>query len=254
MQNRIVFLCAILFALVTTTIAQEHQLDLKTGKVLLDPENSLAKLSAITPLSLENRPSGTLVLGISNGSVPVQTELVEPLQFISRRAYYVWVSARSKPADWSAANIQEIYELKPAWKLDPALSEPVTLDWAVEGELISVRAMTFFDPSDQSILASLTDRSYEVLEIDGLIRSVTVKIPISDLSNLADLPWVYWIEPITPPLEINNLVERTNHRVPALEKGAGLYDLSGKGVVVGEWDGGGAQKRSILSGAFEPYC
>jgi len=243
MQNRIVFLCAILFALVTTTIAQEHQLDLKTGKVLLDPENSLAKLSAITPLSLENRPSGTLVLGISNGSVPVQTELVEPLQFISRRAYYVWVSARSKPADWSAANIQEIYELKPAWKLDPALSEPVTLDWAVEGELISVRAMTFFDPSDQSILASLTDRSYEVLEIDGLIRSVTVKIPISDLSNLADLPWVYWIEPITPPLEINNLVERTNHRVPALEKGAGLYDLSGKGVVVGEWDGGGAQKH-----------
>lgn len=243
MQNRIVFLCAILFALITTTTAQEHHLGLKSGSVLLDPQTALVSSSEVSQFSDKDRNSGAIVLGIAEGSIPVRTSKVEPLHFIGGNSYYVWVTEGVDQEAWSQAGFDAIYEIDPEWKIDPALNDPSALDWALDGDEISVRALTFLEPDQESIKYSLSDRSYENLEVDHLIKAVTVKIPVTAIAELASLPWVYWLEPITPPLETNNLVERTNHRVLVLEKGAGLYDLSGKGVVVGEWDGGGADKH-----------
>ncbi len=57
--------------------------------------------------------------------------------------------------------------------------------------------------------------------------------------KLAELPWIYWIEPVSPEPETNNWDERTNHRVPFVEPGASHLSLTGKNVVMGEWDGTG---------------
>jgi len=243
MQNRIVFLCAILCALITTSKAQEHHLELKSGSVILDSKNTLVNSSEVLLFSDKDRKSGAIALGITAGSIPVHTSIVEPLHYVGQSAYYVWLSAGTNEQDWKKAGFDGMFKLEPQWKIDPALNDPTSLDWALDEDQISIRALTFVDPDQESIRTSISDRSYEIVEMDHLIKAITVKLPVSAIAELASLPWVYWLEPITPPLETNNLVERTNHRVPMLEKGAGLYDLSGKGVVVGEWDGGGAQKH-----------
>lgn len=126
----------------------------------------------------------------------------------------------------------DYYSLPALYKLDPYVNEQISFD---ENITVLVNIYTI----DSTILSSLNELG-TTGEYDYLNRSINISIKGDNLQNLTKLPFVYWIEMPPPALETNNLRERTNHRVPLLENFASTYSLTGKGVVMGEWDGGGA--------------
>lgn len=183
-----------------------------------------------------NNERGTFGLGITLGGTPKNSEHIKITKYTGSNQYYVWVGEKATRVEAEKCGFSEIYALQPSWKIAPELVE-IESD---SSRVLEARCFTFLNLNNVKIIGSLQEK-YQILEVDKLTNSVTLSITADDLQELADLPWFYWVEPSTPELELNNLVERTNHRVPVLEGPTSTYKLNGKNVVVGEWDGSGAQ-------------
>ncbi len=127
----------------------------------------------------------------------------------------------------------DYYNLPPIWKIDPYLSDSI----GSFGERIEVTINLYhYNNAIQETL-----ESYGTLSTyNHLNRSINIELSTESFSQLLQLAFVYWVELPAPSLETHNLRERTNHRVPLLNTVNGPYQLTGKGVVMGEWDGGGA--------------
>ena len=171
-------------------------------------------------------------------NVLLESTKVRIEQYVGNNFYYVWVDNTVTKEDIEQANLEAIYLLQPEWKIAPELN---AIQSNQKDSLIEVKAFTLLALDHSAMHSGLASKGLTVLNKDNLSNCLTLKLRAKDLNHLADLPWFYWIELIPPPLELHNLVERTNHRVPPLEGKESLYKLDGKDVVVGEWDGSGAQ-------------
>lgn len=174
-----------------------------------------------------------------------QKNLLSPylkfIQYMPDQSWYVQLKQPISAELVESTSIRSIQAIRKAWKLSPDLDDPALISWALKDEGRIRLRVSLLAPVDLNVVkkdmaaAGATD-----LLTHGQSDALELTIAMSGMGALADIPEVYWIEPVPPPVETNNLVERTNHRVPMLEKNAGIYDLTGRNVVVGEWDGGGA--------------
>ncbi|MCB9245794.1 MAG: S8 family serine peptidase [Flavobacteriales bacterium] len=129
--------------------------------------------------------------------------------------------------------------IRPSWKKHALLDElsPDPVD-------STVFVTAYFHEWDESKDLTLLSRIGATSIVpQQLTLSYRFHLPSGSLPILLSSPEIYWLEPAEFPLELNNWVERTNHRVPWVDKGAGKYQLSGKGVAVGEWDGTAADQH-----------
>lgn len=66
--------------------------------------------------------------------------------------------------------------------------------------------------------------------------TATIRVPKKKLQDLANLPFVQWVEPIDPPMVAENVPGKGNHRSSILD--FGTRNLQGNGIRMGIWDGG----------------
>jgi hypothetical protein len=168
------------------------------------------------------------VLHIPEGDWP---ESLKKSVYLDRTLYFVRL-----PHEQASNMPSGIYALQPNWKLDPVLED--SLANTPEG-ILKVEVNYSFVSSEE-FQKDLESLGGLFVEEHPLSKSCLIQIPSKKLSSILDLPYVYWAELPMPELEMNNLRERTNHRVPAVENFKNTYRLTGKNVIVGEWDGGGA--------------
>lgn len=163
------------------------------------------------------------------------------IQYMPEQSWYIQLN-RTIPADLiESTAILAIHGIEEEWKLSPELDDPAMISWALkDAGNIRLRVSLLADANNPVLRSDLGIAGAFDLVVQGQSDMLELTIAMSGIAKLADIAEVYWIEPVPPPVEANNLVERTNHRVPMLEKNAGIYDLTGRNVVVGEWDGGGA--------------
>jgi hypothetical protein len=183
-----------------------------------------------------NGQRGRFGLGFADGLPSNLSEGITTLKYAGNNQYYVWIAEGTQKQASKEAGFKGIYLLEPQWKIAPEVAA-LFQDSISE---VDVKCFTFLDLNHPQMRASIPDK-FQVVETDYLINCLVLRIPSTAVQELAKMPWFYWIEPNTPELELNNLVERTNHRVPVLEGPNSTFQLNGEDVVVGEWDGSGAQ-------------
>lgn len=87
-----------------------------------------------------------------------------------------------------------------------------------------------------AIFSTLSTKGVTILEELPSYKSFIVRVPVSEVRSLIELPFILWADFIDEPNREENLPGRTQHRVNVLSDGP--RNLQGDGVNVGIWDGG----------------
>jgi hypothetical protein len=103
-------------------------------------------------------------------------------------------------------------------------------------------ALTIKLHDDVLLLPILNDLQKSVIEIENYqtaFNTMQVVVPVADITKIANLPYVQFIEPIGVKGEPENYIEVTNHRSNAIStQYAGGRKYNGSGVTVGIGDDG----------------
>jgi gliding motility-associated-like protein len=96
------------------------------------------------------------------------------------------------------------------------------------------------EPMGRPTYHSLVSRQFEIMMEYAPFQLLEVRLPSSRLGELASIPEVLWISPKPPENELYNLPGVASHRSHILGSNSlGSRNLTGDGVIVGEWDGAG---------------
>lgn len=154
--------------------------------------------------------------------------------YIPEMAYYFSAAIDLQTTSLSELGVETLISIQQAWKVDAHLNSILQ-----DAENHSIWAYYLNEKDKSAYRNYLEENGFEFLEDHYLSGAFELTIAAADLDRLSQIPFIFWIELAPPALELNNWDERTNHRVPAVEPGSGRFDLTGKNVIVGEWDGTG---------------
>ena len=158
--------------------------------------------------------------------------------------------ARLDPASvLAAANVQEILDLQPQWKLHRSLAEGEVPRWTLTGANAraanpNVPVYVMFHPiSDDAALVIDSDEALAIA--DGRVVStmpsidaVVAILPFESIWTLIEDDRVLYVEPALPQFSTTNASNRVITQVDDVQ--AAPYNLDGSGVSVMVYDGGHA--------------
>ncbi|MCW2119622.1 S8 family serine peptidase [Flavobacterium sp. 7A] len=161
------------------------------------------------------------------------------IDYLSNNSYYVAIDSKYYNQSTFSKNIRTVLQVEPGYKIDPIIASGEVPDYAMEENEVKV-VVSYFKEADQAVIAS----DLQVLSVKGFkvikdFDQVYLQVPAAKLNEIAKLNWVQNIELIAAPVESDNLPGVTSHKVNVLSsKIPGLgYDLTGRGVKIGIWDG-----------------
>ena len=205
MKNSFLIYLFILFC--TSSYAQKSTLLLKSGTIELESNIELVKDHNLNYhfMVFSDIPSNQIKEKINSFGV-------EFLEYIPSLAYVVSISDAIRKSDLSNLGIISVTPIKPQIKLDPKLQNNRYPDWAYNNNMLSVKVLLY----KNSDLALFTEfcKSYD-FQIDNInvqSKSVALTVDPLNLSKLAEINEVWYIEPIDPPSIKENKTGRTLHR------------------------------------------
>ena len=171
---------------------------------------------------------------------------IKLLDYLPDLAYFALVP-EVFVGDLTAFGIQSITQVAARYKVAPEIWEGKFPSHAVRaGGMIDIEVLWFSNYAFGDILARLTPMKVELLDEQPMFRTARLRVPQSQIANLAELPFIQWIEAIAPPNQTENLPGKTMHRSSSLEYGS--RGLTGLGVRLGIWDGGQAGPHFDFTG------
>ena len=160
--------------------------------------------------------------------------------FVPDLTWYATVSAHTADMNLADEGVVGISLLKPEWKADNALLNGQFPDWSLVGDSADFIVFLFENSAFSELDNYCRQNGMRILENQPRFLNARVRVKRSRFNELLNFSDIYWVEPVSPPVEGNNLPGRINHRALALNMPRpGGRNLWGKGVVVGEWDGAG---------------
>ncbi|MBN1988344.1 MAG: S8 family serine peptidase, partial [Bacteroidales bacterium] len=163
--------------------------------------------------------------------------------YLGNNSYYATIKQEPKKGaiaeQLKSTPITSVTEGNAEWKISEAVSSGVVPEHAIVASgIVSVNVL-YFELSDLlGIRDYLKSKGYRVSHIAEEFQTITLEIPKNRIKELAQQPWVKWIEYIAPPAELDNLRGRSMNRSNILSQNTlGGRNLTGKGMNVGIWDG-----------------
>ncbi|MEY4891729.1 MAG: hypothetical protein RIQ34_341 [Bacteroidota bacterium] len=165
------------------------------------------------------------------------SEGIELLEYIPELAY---TAAIRNDIEWTRlqqSGVRSITYLKAEHKTVPALLQGLAPNHAImQPGWVDLTILTYERLDRSSIVGSLLSLGTQVLDEMPPFKRFTVRSPIANMTRIAALPFVQWVEFIDAPNQLENLPGRSLHRVNVLNDG--VRNLKGDGINVGIWDGG----------------
>mgnify|MGYP003671993064 CR=1 FL=1 len=161
------------------------------------------------------------------------------ISYLSNNAYYVAIDSKFYSQSTVSKNIRTAITIDSSFKIDPIIVNGNVPDYAKEGNAAKVVISYFKGVDSRSISDELTQLNVKGFKILESFNQVYLQVSNEKIAEIAKLNWVQNIELIAAPVESDNLPGVTSHKVNLLNStipGIG-YELSGKGVKIGIWDG-----------------
>ena len=161
------------------------------------------------------------------------------LNYLSNNAYYVSVNSKFYNSSSVARNVRSFVEFDPSFKIDQTITNGAIPDYAKSGSAVKV-VVSYFKGADKAvILSDLAQIGVKDSRNMESFYQLYLQAPVEKLGEIAKFNWVQNIELVPPPVESENLPGVTSHKANVLGSAIpGLgYNLTGKGVKIGIWDG-----------------
>lgn len=185
-----------------------------------------------------------------------QTYGIRFLQYLPKQAFIASWTNELTATQLQDMGIKSVVPYLPSYKIDPVLTEKPYPTWIQKGaDMIEVHVVCL-DVAPTATLSPLI-AAYAVSKTVQWHNQQTITIIIheSDLSKIAELPFVMAIMPTSAPVQKENLMERTNHRVNTIDASyvSGLH-FDGTGVNVGIGDDGVIGPHIDFTGRVSNYA
>ena len=185
----------------------------------------------------------TLLQFLKTPSIEEQAELknqgVTLISYLSNNAYYAAIDYKYFNQNTSSKNIRGIVPIESKFKMDPSLAVGSIPEYAGSSQSVKVVISYFKGVNATDVAKDLTALGIKSIKNISSFNQMYVQASLEKLNQIAKLDWVMNIEPIAAPVESDNLPGVNSHKVNVLGSlipGLG-YNLTGKGVKVGIWDG-----------------
>ena len=166
------------------------------------------------------------------------------LEYVPEFTWYAEIPTVMSGKDIAAYGVLSVQPLKGTWKTHGETWQNGGPEWArVAGFPGWVEAVVFLHGNHryQEVKTAFKEQGFVCREYLPNFKTLQVRFPLEKLQDLLSVEGFNWMEPIPPPVEAHNYPGRVNHRALTLNLGRpGGRNLWGKGITIGEWDGGGA--------------
>ncbi len=218
---------------------KDYNIVLNSGKFIpVENVNSLSKSSALFEKSLfDSKHYVTIQFNsLPNEAAKARMKAagIELGDYIPHLAYTAVVSSAINPAVLQSFNIRGIFQFTPAQKTIPdILAKKIPAYAAKKAGYADVDIVPYDKITAAKILPSLTALGAELIAEYPMFRMYTVRVAQEKMPELVALPFVQWVEFISPPNVPENQPGVISHRVNILQ---GVKNLKGDGMVVGAFD------------------
>jgi len=159
------------------------------------------------------------------------------LEYIPENGYLISISGKTEIHKESLAQIQWIGPLAPVDKIEPNLREQGIGPWArLPDGRIMLRITYFRDVTAEEAKATLSTMGITLLKEAPDFHYIEIATEENQIMKIAQQDEVQWIEEVPPPAVPHNNGSRANTGAETVQ--TAHYNLSGAGVVVGQWDVG----------------
>lgn len=200
------------------------------------------------------RTAHRMVVSFSGALTEAQRSALEAdgirvLSWLGGGSYFATVQpGRLDPAGASGVGgMRSIQEIRPEWKMHPALAQGPIPDWAVLNDqpdpMIGVYAVFHDDVSLADARAVAALHGAQVRDSLESINALVLELPESHLTELVTDEDVQWVEPPLPRMSGTNAENRALTQADLMQ--VAPYDLDGTGVTVMEYDAGTAYASHV---------
>ncbi len=163
---------------------------------------------------------------------------VNILDYLPSYAYFVSFPKDYDPTVLADFNVRAILDINPNFKIDPALKEQPYPEWALTKEgKIDIVMQYFKDLEEGMVIEALNNSQIEILTSMEYVDALIIRIDISEIANVAALPFVMYIEPIPSPSVPDDTKGRSLHRSNVIDSdhASGVhYDGTGVSLALGD--------------------
>lgn len=159
------------------------------------------------------------------------------LDYIPEDSWLVSISGGTVIGKEALSYIRWIGPLEPDDKISPGIKNRGPGPWArrPDGQVL-LRVVYFRDVTPEEAKAVMESIGITVIKEVPELRTIEIAVEEGKIMKIAREDIVQWIEEVPPPPVPHNDGSRENTRVNVVQ--ASPYNLSGKGVDVGQWDDG----------------
>lgn len=169
-------------------------------------------------------------LPTQNSVLPIQKAGIVLLDFVSTQTYWAKIPLSIKSEMLKDLGIEKVYELNPKTKISPDIIESSALSAQIEVDILVAKGI-----EKLALANKLTSMGVELLSFSDFFSLAKVRMKSSQVGEVAQLPFVAWIDISEKKVELLANPARENYRTGIVEN---MYGLTGKGVLAGVWDGG----------------
>jgi PKD repeat protein len=131
--------------------------------------------------------------------------------------------------------VRSVVPVKPDWKLANTLREQPFGDWAVQGDQIAINLQLYPHVRPEQGAAWCQQQGMTLLKVGTQGGLLQLRVPQSDLAQIAALPFVQYLEQIPPPGQKEDTRGRSLHRANMVDSDSPMgkkYTGEGVGVLV----------------------
>jgi uncharacterized repeat protein (TIGR01451 family) len=169
---------------------------------------------------------------------------VRLLDYVPENAFFASLPGATTLAALEDTGVHWLGPILPEDKLPPRLRRSGVGRWAVrEGGEVELRGRYFADVGLDEATRDLEALGARDFAFDEPTHTYSAVLPEAKLKELAAADWVRWVEEVPPPPMPFNDGLRANVRAEEVQ--APPYELSGAGVVIGQWDSGAVDTNHL---------
>lgn len=137
---------------------------------------------------------------------------IEIQQYVPEKSYFAWVPEGFNVSTLRSLNISGMIKLAAELKIHPSFKELPYPSWMIFGDKIEVKISLERKESVSTYVSQLNQAGFEVNRTYDFSNLAYVRLASKDLTRLANLEFVTFVEPTDGPVFTENQVGRSNHR------------------------------------------
>ncbi len=219
---------------------KSYDLHLKTGVIKLQEKRGVNRTSKVDASSLYEGKYYLIAqfydLPTASQKKAITEQGIELIEYLPHMAYVLAIPAEVSTTVLFQNGARALLDMSEAYKISPLLQEEELSAFAKRGDdKIALNIIFFENAAADHMYSLLTTKGATVMDFNGF-DMFTVETDQANISNLASIPSVCYIEPFVEAESFNDegIIQHRNNVFQNSFPGGRNYDGKGVGVAVGD--------------------